>query len=137
MILKDHGSIVNISSLVGKFGTPYRSSYSASKHALHGYFDSLRAELSKTKIHIMIACPGFIKTNVAINALTKDGSPLKRQDQAQEDGMLPEDFAKKLIKSISKNKNEVYIGGKEILAVYLKRLLPRLFSIIIARASVR
>lgn len=137
MIKRNQGSIVNISSLVGKFGTPYRSSYSATKHALHGYFDSLRAELSSTGIHIMIACPGFINTNVAKNALIGDGSSQNKQDQAQENGMSPDEFAQKLIKSIDKKKNEVYIGGKEVIGVYLKRFFPNIFAKIVAKATVR
>ncbi|RZJ74489.1 MAG: SDR family NAD(P)-dependent oxidoreductase, partial [Flavobacterium sp.] len=95
MIAQNTGSIVCISSLVGKFGTKYRSSYAASKHALHGYFDSLRIELNNPNIHMMLACPGFIKTNVTINALTANGASQGTMDDAQENGMLPEIFAQK------------------------------------------
>ena len=70
---KKQGHIVTITSVVGKIGTPWRSSYSASKHALHGFFDSVRAELFKDNIDITLICPGFVKTNVSINALTADG----------------------------------------------------------------
>jgi dehydrogenase/reductase SDR family protein 7B len=59
MISQGGGHVVCISSLTGKFGTPYRSAYSASKHALHGYFDSLRSEVYKQKIDITLVCPGF------------------------------------------------------------------------------
>ena len=69
MLAQSTGTIVLISSLVGKFGTPFRSAYAASKHALHGYYDSLRAELTNKNIQITIVCPGFIRTNVSINAL--------------------------------------------------------------------
>lgn len=137
MIKKNSGSIVNVSSLVGKFGTPFRSSYSASKHALHGYFDSLRAELSSTNVHIMIACPGFIKTNVAMNALVGNGDSQNKQDNAQVNGMSAQKFSKKLIRSIERRKKEVYIGGKEVAGVYLKRFLPETFTKIISRAQVR
>lgn len=69
-IKKKSGAFITVTSLVGKFGTPYRSSYSASKHALHGFFDSLRAEVIDQGIKVMLVCPGFIKTNISINALT-------------------------------------------------------------------
>jgi short-subunit dehydrogenase len=131
------GQIVVISSLVGKFGTPYRSSYSASKHALHGYFDSLRAELASTPIKVTIICPGFIKTNISENALTKDGSLLKKRDKAQENGMTPDKFARVAAKHIHQGTSEVNIGRKETIGVWLKRLLPKTFEKIISKAKVR
>lgn len=136
MITQNTGSIVCISSLVGKFGTKYRSSYAASKHALHGYFDSLRVELNNPNIHVMLACPGFIKTNVTINALTANGASQGTMDDAQENGMLPEIFAQKLIKAINNKREEVYIGGKEVYGVLIKRFFPKLFSKIIKKAKV-
>lgn len=136
MLAQNTGSIIAISSLVGKFGTRYRSSYAASKHALHGYFDSLRIEIDNPNIHIMLACPGFIKTNVTINALTADGSAQGTMDDAQENGMSANNFAKQLIKDIKAKKEEVYIGGKEVKGVLIKRLFPKLFSKIIKKAKV-
>ncbi len=136
MLAQGNGSIIAISSLVGKFGTRYRSSYAASKHALHGYFDSLRIEIDNPNIHIMLACPGFIKTNVTINALTADGSAQGTMDDAQENGMLATDFAKQLIKDIKAKKEEVYIGGKEVKGILIKRFFPKLFAKIIKKAKV-
>lgn len=136
MLAQNSGSIIAISSLVGKFGTRYRSSYAASKHALHGYFDSLRIEIDNPNIHIMLACPGFIKTNVTINALTADGSAQGTMDDAQENGMSATDFAKQLIKDIKAKKEEVYIGGKEVKGILIKRFFPKLFSKIIKKAKV-
>lgn len=136
IIAQNSGSIVCISSLVGKFGTRYRSAYAASKHALHGYFDSLRIEIENPNIHIMLACPGFIKTNVTINAVTADGSKQGTMDDAQENGMLPEVCAKEIVKAINTKKEEVYIGGRETRGVLLKRFFPKLFSKIIRKAKV-
>ncbi len=136
MLPKKGGQIVCISSLVGKFGTKYRSAYAASKHALHGYFDSLRSELFDQGIFFTIICPGFIKTDVSINALTENGTRQGSMDDAQDKGMLPEKFAEKAIKAIDRKAEEVYIGGKEILGVYLKRLAPRLFSKYLRKAKV-
>ncbi len=136
MIKRNTGAIVCISSLVGKFGTRLRSAYSASKHALHGYFESLRIELDNPNIQILLACPGFIKTKVTINALTADGSKQGTMDAAQENGMSAEECAKQIIKAIEKKKEEVYIGGKEVKGVLLKRLFPSYFSKIIKKAKV-
>jgi short-subunit dehydrogenase len=134
---RKQGHIAVVSSLVGKFGSPYRSGYAASKHALHGFFDSLRAELFKDNIKVTMVCPGFIKTNVSVNALTETGDALNKMDDAQANGMAADVFAKKMIKALEKEKNEVYIGGKEKYGVYLKRLFPNLFAKILRKAKVR
>jgi dehydrogenase/reductase SDR family member 7B len=136
-ISRKSGHFAVVSSLVGKFGSPYRSSYAASKHALHGFFDTLRAEHFQDNIHVTMICPGFIRTNVSINAITADGSTLGKMDEAQEKGMSPEDCAAEIFSAIIREKEEVYIGGKETLAVYLKRFLPSIFSKVIKKAKVR
>ncbi len=136
-IERKQGHIAVVSSLVGKFGSPYRSGYAASKHALHGFFDSLRAEVYKENIKVTMICPGFIKTNVSVNALTERGEKLNKMDEAQAKGMKADDFARKMIRAIEREKNEVYIGGKEKYAVYLKRLFPNLFARILRKAKVR
>ncbi|ATP58649.1 short chain dehydrogenase [Pedobacter ginsengisoli] len=128
MIANGGGNIVCISSLVGKFGTRMRSAYSASKHALHGYFDSLRSEMYGKKINITIVCPGFIKTKVTLNALTANGSPQGTMDSAQENGMSAEECAKQIVQAVKSNKEEVYIGGKEVKGILFKRFFPLRFS---------
>lgn len=135
MLAKKSGHVVVISSLVGKFGTKYRSAYSASKHALHGYFDSLRTEIDPS-VKITIVCPGFIKTNVTINALTADGTKQNTMDDAQANGMPADECANQILKAISSGKEEVYIGGKEKYGVLLKRFFPALFSKIVKKAKV-
>ena len=136
MIAAGGGQIVCISSLVGKFGTRFRSAYAASKHALHGYFDSLRIELSEKNINISIICPGFIKTNVSINALNASGTAQGTMDDAQNNGMSALDFAVKAMKAIEDRREEVYIGGKEIYGIWIRRLAPTLFSKIMRKAKV-
>jgi len=134
------GHFVTVSSVMGKIGTPYRSGYAAAKHALHGFFDSLRAEVWKENKDILVTliCPGWIRTNITIYALTGSGEKLNQMDPNTEKGLPPEDFAKKMIRAIEKKKEEVYIGGsKELSAVYLKRFFPSLFSRIIRKTNVR
>ncbi len=132
-----YGHITVVSSLVGKFGTPYRSGYAASKHALHGFFDALRAEVYQDSIKITMVCPGFIRTNVSINALTATGEKLNVMDEAQANGMPVDKFTRKMIAAIEKEKTEVNIGGREVYAVYLKRFMPSLFNMIVRKAKVR
>ena len=137
MIAAGSGHIVNITSLVGKFGTPFRSGYAASKHAVHGFFDSLRAEIHTNNIKVTNICPGFIRTNVSINALTEDASALGEMDRAQEEGMAPEICALKIVKAIERQKQEVNIGGKETHFALIKRFFPSLFNRMIRKAAVR
>ncbi|MCC3156558.1 SDR family oxidoreductase [Hymenobacter sp. 15J16-1T3B] len=137
LLRQGRGRIVTISSLVGKFGTPYRSAYAASKHALHGFFDSLRAELRGSGVGVTMLCPGFIRTGVSVNALTGDGRALGTMDEATEKGLAPAEFARRALPLIARGENEAYIGGRETLGVYLKRFAPGLFARFLTRAKVR
>ena len=136
-IKKQNGQIVVISSVMGKLGTPLRSAYAASKHALHGFFDSLRAEIFNKNIDVTIICPGYVITDVSKNALTGDGSKFNKMDEATAKGLQPEELAKKALKAISKKKQEVIIAGsKETAAIYLKRFFPKLLSKIVRKVNV-
>ncbi len=136
MIERNGGHIVVTSSVMGKFGTRLRSSYAASKHAIHGYFDSLRQEVYDDGIKVTLVCPGFIKTQVTVNALEGDGSRHGEMGRGQEKGMEAEVFTEKLLPKILKGKEEIYIGGKEVWAVYLKRLFPRLLNRLLRNSDV-
>ncbi len=131
------GHFVVTTSIVGKIGTPLRSSYAASKHALHGFFDSLRAEHHKDNIAVTLVCPGFVHTNISKNALTGDGTPQEKLDTATANGIEPKHFARVMAKAIKRKKDEVYIAGaKEKLAVYTKRFIPKLLTVLIRKLSV-
>lgn len=133
MMMNQKGHIVVISSVSGKFGFPLRSAYAASKHALHGFFDTLRFEMHEHNIWVTIVCPGRIKTNISYHALDKDGKPHGKMDEGQENGITAEACAEKILNAISKNKKEIYIGGKEILMVYFKRFFPGLFNYLVLK----
>lgn len=136
-IEKQSGQFVAVSSLMGKFSSPYRSGYCGAKHALHGFFDALRMEHEKDGIYVTMICPGFVNTNVARNALTGSGEIQNSQDTATEQGLSPEVFAKHMTGAIAKKKFEAYIGKKEVLGVYLKRFFPKLLHYFVLRSSVR
>lgn len=129
------GHIIPISSIAGKFGFFLRSAYSASKHALFGFYESLLLEEEKHGIKVTIAIPGKINTNISMNALDGEGGKHGVMDHNQKTGMSVEDCVSKLFKGISKNKKEVLIGNKEIKAVTLKRFLPGLFWKVIKKQS--
>jgi len=136
MMERKKGHIVVITSVVGKIGTQLRSAYAASKHALHGWFDSLRVELDPYNIDVTLVCPGFIATELTMNALTEDGTPLKQMNQAQVNGMSTQVFAEKLLPKLAARKQEIAIGGKEIAAIYVKRFFPGLLHKILLRTKV-
>ncbi len=135
-IAKKSGQIAVTSSVVGKYGSPVRTSYAASKHAIHGFFDSLRAEVHQYNIGVTIICPGPINTNISENAITANGKRQNKKDDAIAGGISPDVLAKKYIKALQKNKQEAWIGKKEVFAIYIKRFFPTLFSRIIRNVKV-
>lgn len=125
MIAQGGAHIVVLSSLTGKFGFPLRSAYAATKHALHGFFETLGIELFDKKVYVTLVCPGRINTPISLSALTKDGTPHAQMDPGQANGIPAEDCAQQILRAVRKRKKEIYIGSlKEKLAVYLKRFLP-------------
>ena len=137
MIERKGGHHVVITSAVGIISTPFRSSYAASKHALHGFYDAFRAEYHADNIKVTLALPGFIRTNISINALTGDGTQQGTMDNAQANGMTAEECARHIIKAVEKNTEEVYIGGlKEVAGIYVKRFFPGLFSRLVRKMAV-
>jgi short-subunit dehydrogenase len=135
MLKRKSGRIVVISSVMGKIGMPGSSMYGASKHALHGFFDALRVEVYRDNIGVTVVCPGYIKTNVSINAVTAEGSAHGKMDKGQEHGMLPEKCAAGILKAVARGKDEYYIGGKEMLALTFSRLFPSLFLSVVKRVA--
>jgi short-subunit dehydrogenase len=126
MLGNKRGQFVVISSVMGKIGTPLRSAYAASKHALHGFFDCLRAEVSKEGLVVTMICPGYIATNVSKNALTADGTPTNKTGDDIAGGLDPAIAAKQILAAVAQEKSEAYVGklGKDRLALTLQRFLP-------------
>ena len=138
MLRQKSGHLVSVTSAVGKFGSPWRSGYSASKHALHGFFDSLRAEVFADNVNVLLVCPGFIQTNVSRNALTGTGVQLGTMDEATAKGLTAAECAEGIVKAIKSGKEEVVIGGfKENLGIWMKRFFPSVFSIMVRKMAVR
>lgn len=137
MLERKSGRFVVISSSVGKFGTPLRSTYSASKHALHGFFDSLRAECWRENIKVLIVCPGYIRTQISVNAFTGTGEKQGTMDEAQAKGIPPEVCADRILAAIRADKEEINVAGaKELFGVYMKRFFPALFSKMVRKIKV-
>ncbi len=131
------GHIVVMSSVLGKIGAPYRSAYCASKHALHGFFDSLRAELHDDQVYVTLICPGYVRTNVTINALRGDGTANQVMAESTNEGFDPEFFARKALQAIAQRRREVVIAKREALGVLLQRFVPSVYARIARNMKLR
>ena len=125
-LARKSGHFVVVSSVMGKIGTPMRSAYAAAKHALHGFFDCLRAEVSPSGVRVTLLTPGYIRTNIAQNALTKDGSKMARASENIEKGLPANRAAAKMLRAVERGRFEVYIGKRsmEMVALWLNRWMP-------------
>ncbi|HNW50511.1 MAG TPA: SDR family NAD(P)-dependent oxidoreductase [Prolixibacteraceae bacterium] len=127
MIENGGGQLAATSSIVGKFGFPYRSAYSASKHAIHGFFECLLAENSKYNIKVSILIPGRVQTNISLFALEKDGTEHGKMDAGQANGISSEKAANQILSGLKHEKKEIWVGGKELQMLNIRRFLPRLY----------
>jgi short-subunit dehydrogenase len=127
MKAKGHGKIAVVSSIIGKFGGPFLSTYAASKHALVGYFESLRYEVNADNISVLIVTPGFIRTGIAKKAVTEDGSAFNEDSKAQEKGTSPDKVASKIRKAVEGGKKHIYVGGPETFTPLFKFVFPGVF----------
>jgi short-subunit dehydrogenase len=133
MLSRQAGHIVAVSSIVGMFGFMQRSAYSASKHAMHGFYETLWAENGKEGIKTTIVCPGRIHTNISLNALTGEATAYGIMDHGQNKGISADVCAKKIIQAIRKNRREVFICRKDIWLVRIKRFAPWLYYRIVCK----
>jgi short-subunit dehydrogenase len=135
MLKQGGGQIAVVTSVVGKFGFPLRSAYSASKHALQGFFDTLRAETQDRGIKVSIIIPGRIKTNISVEAIVADGSTHGKMDAGQEKGMGVEEAAEKMFEGLRKEKKEILVGRKELIMVMIRRFFPFYYYKIVSKVK--
>jgi len=129
------GHIVVVSSVVGYVSTPKRSAYAASKHALHGFFDALRAEIAGRGVGVHLVCPGYVKTEVGQSALRADGTPRGAGRAPIERGIPPERCAESVLRAVEKNRRETYVGGPEVWSIYLQRFVPSVLAWVAPRMA--
>jgi NADH dehydrogenase len=127
------GTFVVTSSIGGKFGVPKLAAYSASKHALHGFYESLRCETESKGIKVTIITSGLVRTNITINALRGDGKPYARMHGSIANGISPTKCANGIIRAVAAGKREALVGGIEKYGVLVKRFFPGLLAWAIAR----
>ena len=133
MVDQGSGHLAVTSSVAGKIGVPFRTGYCAAKHAMMGFFDALRSEVTHLNIKVSTITPGFIRTNISKNALVGDGSALGVTDSNIAKGISAEECAQVIIKGLAKGKSEIAVGrGMEMHTLWIKRLFPRLLERLMA-----
>ena len=131
MIARRDGLVAVVSSIAGKLGSPMRTGYCAAKHACVGFFDALRAEVEEPYgIRVSVVLPGSVRTAIATNALSADGSARGYSDANIENGMTPERAAEMSVRGLVAEKREILVAeGAELAAVMLRAQDPeRLFD---------
>lgn len=135
MIRRGHGGIVAVASVLGLIATPHRSAYIAAKHAMHGFFEALRTETMGQGLHVMLAYPGFVNTDISMHALTAQGGTHGQRDPGQSKAMSPQRVAKAIVDGLAQRQPRLLIAGKEGWLVLLQRLAPRLVTRIVRRVA--
>ena len=136
MIAAGGGHFAVVTSVMGLFSAPLRSGYAGAKHAMHGWFEALRAEHHDDGIRVTMVSPGYVRTAISLNALTGDGTPHGTMDNATDNGISPERCARVILRGIDRNRALVTPGKKEVLGYWLARFAPNLLRRIARRAKV-
>jgi dehydrogenase/reductase SDR family protein 7B len=124
-IVQAQGSIVGISSIAGYRGLPGRSGYSASKFAMHGFLESLRTELLRKHVHVLLACPGFTESNIRKVALKADGSSQSETPLKEDKLMSAEEVAQHIYRAVLARKRSLTLTRQGKLTVFLNKWLPK------------
>ncbi len=133
MISNGGGHIVATSSISGRFGFPLRSAYSASKQALHGFFETLLLEHKDDNIRVSVLIPGRVSTNISLHALTSSGKEHGKLDEGLTAGITPGKAAQQIIRGIRRNRREILVGSSELLMLKIRKYMPALFFRIAGR----
>lgn len=126
--------IIITSSVVGLFGFPTRSTYAASKHALHGYFNTMAIE-EGTRLKITIACPGRINTPISLSAVTDDGKAHGQMDQGQANGIPADRCARKIWSAYHAGKPLILVAKGEKLLYWFSKYIPPIYRLISSKVS--
>lgn len=127
MIRQKSGHVLATSSISGRFGFPLRSAYSASKQALHGFFETLFLENKVNNIRSSVIIPGRVRTSISYHALDSEGKEHGKMDDGLDKGISPEKAALTIVRGIMKNKREILVGKNELIILHIRRYCPWLF----------
>jgi len=128
------GVFVPIASVAGRISTPRRAAYGATKHALIGFFDSVRAEVFNDGIRVTTILPGYIKTNISLHAMNEKGEAYGKMDPNQAKGLDPNITAQKILHAVLAEKNEFFVGGfLEGFGLFVKRFFPSIMPFMLRK----
>ena len=128
------GVFVPIASVAGRISTPRRAAYGATKHALIGFFDSVRAEVFNDGIRVTTILPGYIKTNISLHAMNEKGEAYGKMDPNQAKGLDPHFTAQKILQAVLAEKNEFFVGGfLEGFGLFVKRFFPSIMPFMLRK----
>jgi NAD(P)-dependent dehydrogenase (short-subunit alcohol dehydrogenase family) len=127
------GLVITISSVAGFAPLIARTGYAASKHALHGFFDSLRTELAPQGVDVMLVCPSFIATGIEKNALAGDGSPARHPQAIVGRRATPEATAEKIFRAAGREQRLLLPDRVSLASWWVSRLAPRLYERLMVR----
>jgi short-subunit dehydrogenase len=127
MIARRSGYILATSSIAGRFGFPLRSAYSASKQALHGFFETLFLENKEHNVKSSVIIPGRVRTQISFHALDREGNEHGILDEGLAKGISPDRAAKIIVRGMIRNKREILVGKSELYLLYIRRYCPCLF----------
>ena len=130
-ILESKGSIIGISSINGYRGTPARTAYTASKYAMNGFFESLRTEVMKKGVHVLVVAPGFTSSNIRNTALTADGSSQGESPRDESKMMTSEEVATRILEATTRRKRDLVLTTQGKLAVFLNKWIPGILDCIV------
>ncbi|EPR68493.1 SDR family oxidoreductase [Cyclobacterium qasimii] len=130
-IIKNKGAIIGVSSINGFRGTPARTAYTASKFAMNGFFESLRTEVMKLGVHVMVVCPGFTASNIRNNALLGDGTSQSESPREEEKMMTAEEVAEAMLTALRKKKRDLVLTNQGKMAVFLNKWIPGIMDKIV------
>ncbi len=134
------GLVMQVSSVQGSLSVPHRAAYSASKHAMQAYSDSLRAEeaAARTGVEVSVFSPGYVNTNIAIRAFNADGSQRGENDANHTTGYEAEDVASRIVEAIILREKEVLMAPFHVkLAVFIRKFIPSLYFVIMKNRAVK
>ena len=138
MLQQPNPLIATVSSVAGKVGGQSMSGYSASKHAILGYMDCLRAEEAKNGLKVLNICPGFVTTNISVNAMDANGNKFNQMSDSIKNGISAEECATKILSAIKASKDEIVIGkGISGWAPTIARFFPGLVRKLAAKKNYR
>lgn len=119
------GLLVAISSVCGKTGVPTRTGYVASKHAMQGFFDTLRIELRGTGVDVLVVSPGFVATDIRERAFGSNGQPLGQSPRDESKGtMSVDECGRQILEAMARRKRDHIMTLKGKLTPWAKLIVP-------------